>query len=227
MPVVAERAWATGPARPLLNECAVHVWRAELRTVTDDLAELLCKQERTRGERLLSEDDARLWMRSRGVLRALLGRYLEEDPNSLRFSTGAHGKPELTSQTLSFNLAHSQGLALYAIAETGAVGVDVEVARRRVNEVALAARTFGPAESRRLAGLDPAGRTREFLRLWVRHEAELKRRSTGIGGVIPDADSSGSWIKELDMGERAAAAVAADAAPRELRLWDWKSQPAG
>ena len=223
MPVIAGRPWEPGPARPRLTERAVHVWRVELTTVADDLAELLCAEERARGERLLSERDGQLWMRSRGVLRALLGRYLGEDPSTLRLSTGAHGKPELTAQTPSFNLAHSGGLALYAIAEAGAVGVDVEVARRQINELALAARTFGPAEARRLAELDPAGRARELLSLWVRHEAELKCRGTGFAGAgAADATAGELWISELEVGARAAGAVALEQAPSELQLWDWQ-----
>jgi 4'-phosphopantetheinyl transferase len=200
----------------------VHVWRAGLTTVTDDIAELLCEQERARAARLLSDRSRRLWTRSRGVLRALLGRYLHEDPGTLCFSAGPQGKPQLRGQRLSFNLAHSGRLALYAIAETGAVGVDVEAARRQINEVALAARTFGPDEARRLAGLDRVSRECEFLRLWVRHEAKLKCRGTGIGEPPPDAGPGELWITELDVGGQAAAAVAADAPPGELRLWDWK-----
>jgi 4'-phosphopantetheinyl transferase len=222
MPVIAQRRWTRGPDRPALAERAVHVWRVELASVSDEYAQLLCSEERARGERLLGERDRQLWMRARGVLRALLGRYLREDPSAVRFATGARGKPELSPPTLSFNLAHSAGLALYAIAERGDVGVDLEVARRRIDEVALASRAFGPAEARRLAELDPAAREREFLRLWVRHEAELKRRGAGIGGPLSAASTGGSWITELDVGGQAAAAVAADVAPRDLRLWDWQ-----
>ena len=171
---------------------------------------------------MLNKRDGQLWMRSRGVLRVLLGRYLQQDPGALRLSTGAHGKPELRPQGLSFNLAHSGRLALYAIAETGAVGVDVEIARRPVNEVAVAERSFGPVEARRLADLDPAAREREFRRLWVRHEARLKCRGTGIGGTSAEASTGQLWIAELDVGDRAAAAVAADAPPRELCTWDWQ-----
>ena len=122
---------------------------------------------------------------------------------------------------MSFNLSHSGQLALYAFTETGAVGVDVEVARRPIDEIAIAARTFGPAEARRLGGLDPAIREREFRRAWVRHEAELKCRGTGIGG--PEAGLGGRepWTAELEVGPRAAAAVAAEHPPRELCCWDW------
>jgi 4'-phosphopantetheinyl transferase len=222
MPLTARPAWAPAPARPALTEGAVHVWRVDLTTVTDDLAELLCGEERERGERLLNKRNGQLWMRSRGVLRALLGRYLQEDPETLRFSTGAHGKPELRPRGPSFNLAHSGSLALYAVAQTVAVGVDVEMARRAVNEVALAERTFGSAEAGRLAALDPADRAREFRRLWVRREAQLKCRGTGIAGARAEASTRELWIAELDVGARAAAAIAADAPPRELCTWDWQ-----
>ncbi len=221
MHLTAEPAWAPGPAYPALAEGAVHVWRVELTSVTDDVAELLCRQERARAARLLNECDGRLWMRSRGVLRALLGRYLREDPRTLRFSAGPHGKPELIDHGLSFNLAHSGRLALYAIAYTGAVGVDVEMARRPVREVAVAERIFGPAEARRLAALDPPDRAREFRRLWVRHEARLKCRGTGLAEAVRGASAEELWIAELDVGAGAAAAVAADPPPFGLCTWDW------
>lgn len=197
------------------------MWRADLTTVTEEMAELLCEEESARAARLLSNRDRRLWTHSRGVLRSLLGRYLHEDPGILRFSSGANGKPRLRGHGLSFNLSHSGRLALYAIAENGEVGVDVEVARRAINETALAARTFGSAEAGRLAGLDPVSRQQEFLRLWVRHEARLKCRGTGIGDMAPRASAREPWITELDVGVRAAAAVAADAPANELYLWDW------
>jgi 4'-phosphopantetheinyl transferase len=222
MPAIAPRTWAPGPAHPRLAVGDVHVWRVDLTSVTDGVAELLCGEEQARGERLLNKRNGQLWMRSRGVLRALLGRYLQEDPRTLRFSAGAHGKPALRQHRLSFNLAHSGRLALYAIAQKGAVGVDVEMARRPVNEVTLAERTFGPAEARRLSALDRADRAREFRRLWVRHEAQLKCRGTGIADGASGASAGELWIAELDVGARAAAAVAADAPQRELRRWDWQ-----
>ena len=98
------------------------------------------------------------------------------------------------------------------------------MARRALDEVALAERTFGPAESKRLAELDPPARKREFLRLWVRHEAEVKCRGTGFAGKdAADTSERELWIAELQVGVRAAAAVALSEAPRELCCWDWRS----
>ena len=230
--------------------------------MSDDLDGVLCPEEKARAGRLLSERDRRLWSRSRGVLRALLGRYLGRDPGALRFSVGAHGKPELLEHPagstgasqpaspkvarLSFNLSHSGGIGLYAITEAGPVGVDIEVARRPIKEIALAARTFGPAEARRLQALDPAVREREFLRAWVRHEAELKCRGTGIGAAAAGPNGREPWIAELEVGPRAAGAVAVavevspragpavtvEEPPRELPInhldlscWEWVPPP--
>jgi len=202
--------------------------------VADELGELLCDEERARAERLVSERRRRLWTRSRGVLRALLGRYLQRDPITLRFMRGAHGKPALIAggsgspvapsftakvQYPSFNLSHSGQLALFAVAATGPVGVDVEVARRPINELAIAARTFGAEEARRLGRLDPVGRQQEFLRAWTGHEAALKCRGSGFGGS--NERPRGLWIAELEVGVKAAGAVALERPARGLYLFDW------
>jgi phosphopantetheinyl transferase len=144
-------------------------------------------------------------------------------------------------------------LALYAFTYERAVGVDVEVvrrpsnegaipievegvgrpvnkhARRPLNEIAIARRAFGLERARRLEGLPPAIREREFLRAWVRHEAILKCRGTGIGARRSDrsreqADQSTEdlWVAALPIGSRAAAAVALVGAPLEVCCWEWQ-----
>jgi 4'-phosphopantetheinyl transferase len=204
------------------------VWRAELGTTGEESLELLSVEERARGERFLHERDRRLWMRSRGMLRALIARYLQTDGRNLAFTTGEHGKPALLIDRasdpagLSFNLSHSGSLALYAFAPTVPVGVDVELARRSVDEVAVAARILGPVAAARLGELDAESREQEFLRLWVRHEAELKCLGMGIGRAEQvGLDEHRPWLADLDVGPKAAAAVAAAREPHELHLWDW------
>jgi 4'-phosphopantetheinyl transferase len=215
----ADRPWAPGPTHARLAEGAVHVWLADLMGVNDELGQLLCGDERARAEGILGERHRRLWSRSRGVLRALLGDYLQRDPSTLRFASGAHGKPELLDARLSFNLSHSGGLALYAITEIGSVGIDIEVTRRPIDEVALASRMFGSAEARRLAELDPVSRRQEFLGAWTRNEAKAKCRGTGIG--IASEDTRELCVADLEVGSEAAAAVALEHPARELCCWDW------
>jgi 4'-phosphopantetheinyl transferase len=219
------------------------VWRADLTAVGDDLRELLCADERARAERFASERDGKLWGRSRGLLRELIGRYLQQEPASLRFVVGEHGKPALVEDTdgspaaasrssaeasraprPSFNMSHSGRLALYAFSHAGAVGVDVEVARRPIDEVAIALRTLGEAEAQRLQALDPPARRREFLGAWARHEAELKCLGVGLGAAPANGADCGVWAVELEIGSDAAAAVAAERPARELCCWEWQPQ---
>ena len=220
-PPLDTASWAPGPIDPRLAEGAVHVWRADLDRADEQLDGLLCAQEIERAARLLSDRDRRRWTRSRGVLRALLGLYLNVDPRTLCFQVGTHGKPSLEPAAISFNLSHSAGIALYALAPKAALGIDVELAgRRTIDVLALAIRLFGPQEASRLQALQPPQREREFLRAWVRHEAELKRLGLGLEGRAGDPPPS-PWLGELNVGHDAAAALAVGQAPLELQLWSW------
>jgi 4'-phosphopantetheinyl transferase len=213
--------WEQEPAHPTLGQGALHVWRADLTAAGKECLELLSAPEQERAERSLREEDGRRWGLSRGLLRALLGRYLQVGGHELRFATGEHGKPELAGDgpQLAFNLSHSGEIALYAFSATEPVGVDVELSRPSVDEVAITRRMIGAAEAARLSTLEPVLRAAEFLRLWTRHEAELKCLGVGIGGEHQANPGGRPWIAELEMGPGAAAAVAVATPPRDLRCW--------
>jgi 4'-phosphopantetheinyl transferase len=222
---------------------SVHIWRADLTAIEDGLEDLLCADERARAARILSERNRTLWARSRGFLRALLGRYLERDPCELRFVLGPHGKPALSregtdehqgtdeGENLRFNLSHSAGLALIAVTAGHEVGVDLEVADRRVlDERAIAARVLGREQATRLAELDPRTREREFMRAWVAHEAAVKCLGTGLAASrapVPEGEprtpllEAEPWTAELDVGPGSYAAVAVEHGPCELHSWEW------
>jgi 4'-phosphopantetheinyl transferase len=230
MRAMAQDIWAPCPLPPVLADGAVHVWRADLTEVAQELEELLCDEERVRAARIVNPCNGELWGRSRGLLRTLLGRYLHRDPRSLRFTSDERGKPALAREPdespdplqLSFNLSHSGHLALYAFSASGAVGVDVQLARHPIDEVAIAARALGAAEARRLQALAPEIRRLEFLRAWTRHEAKLKCLGVGIAGAGDAIAARGLWVAGLDAGLDAAAAVASEHPVLELRCWDWQ-----
>jgi 4'-phosphopantetheinyl transferase len=231
--------WTTGPHDPVPAPATIDVWRVALTAVGERVLDALSAQERERAANIVGQREQRLWSRSRGVLRDLLGRYLDADPSSLELDAGTHGKPRLAApwseRGLHFNLSHSGELALYAFSANGSVGADVEVMRepgRRASTdpVALAARFLGAEAAARLRELTPPSRELELLRLWTRHEAELKRRGTGIGAAAAAEQADGEarvepWIVELDVGAGAVAALAAErGAARELRLWEWTAR---
>lgn len=229
-------SFTAGPRDPVPIPAAIDVWRVDLTATGERVLDALSVQERERAANIVGPREQGLWSRSRGVLRDLLGRYLDADPSSLELDVETHGKPLLAApwseRELHFNLSHSGELGLYAFAAHCAIGVDVEVLRRpsrraSVDPVALAARVFGAEAASHLGALAPESRERELLRLWTRHEAELKRRGTGIGAATDSDPADGEahvepWIVELDVGAGAVAALAAERGPaRELRLWEW------
>jgi 4'-phosphopantetheinyl transferase len=238
--------WEDPPPQPRLERGAVHVWRADLALVPPALSDRLSRQEHARAGRFRRPRDGRLWASSRAVLRSLLAGYLGSDAKALNIAADANGKLSLLedptrtpttatgalpgSDRLSFNLSHSAGIALFAFTTAGPVGVDIELARRPIDVLALAARAFGAGAAGRLARLDAAAREREFLRLWVRHEAALKCLGSGLGGEdmsAADAGAAGTaappWVGELEIGARAAGAVALGSPPSELRCWEWRA----
>jgi len=186
------------------TEDIVHVWRADLAAAAaDGLGDLLCAEELARAAGIVHERHRRPWIRSRGVLRALLGRYLDRDPRELRFSLGPHGKPRLETigsgpggVDLRFNLSHSGTLALYAVTAGREVGVDIECARERY--------------------------TAEFLREWVAREAAVKCHGIGLGAPSRGCPADEPWMAELDVGPGAAAAVAVEGGRCELHRWEWR-----
>jgi 4'-phosphopantetheinyl transferase len=109
------------------------------------------------------------------------------EPDSLEFAYSAKGKPSLGGAFakcgLEFNLAHSSGLAVFAVARHGMVGVDVEKIRPIPDLSTLSQRFLTPrecAEIERLSGGQAIG---GFFRIWTRKEAWLKATGEGLTGL--------------------------------------------
>lgn len=142
---------------------------------------MLDGEERERAARFRLALHRRRFVAARGALRRILGGYLGMPPAELHFTYGPHGKPALPAHPeLSFNLSHSEDLALLAVTCGPPVGVDVERLRRLDNLEGLARRVLSGRERRRLAALPPEQRQAAFHRAWTRKEAYLKARGEGI-----------------------------------------------
>lgn len=142
-------------------------------------------------------------------VRSLLAAYLDGAGEELVFVRDARGKPRLTSHALEFNLSHSGGALLVALARGVALGVDVELPRRARPVLELAQRFFDERETRALAALPAAQQQRAFLRLWACKEAVLKAHGGGIGAglqYVPfELDDAGDPAGALPFGGELAA----------------------
>lgn len=161
----------------------VHIWRAALDDPRWSGPAELPAPERERAANILRERDARRWVASRWALRCVLGRYLEIAADAVELELGANGKPRLRhGRGPEFNLSHSEGLALVAVAERP-VGVDVEAIRPGRDLLALAERALPPEDATAVRAAEESGRAEVFYAAWARHEARLKCLGARAPGV--------------------------------------------
>ncbi len=179
--------WNSPPIGLKLLEHEVHVWRAHLNqsaSTLNNLQQLLSEEELARAKRFFFEKDRSHFIIARGILRYLLGRYLNTDPVQLRFRYNAYGKPALDIQpneiSLKFNLSHSCDLALLAFSYSYELGIDVEFMRSDVTYEKVAKYYFSPYEISLLHTLPPEMIIQGFYNAWTRKEAYIKGRGQGI-----------------------------------------------
>lgn len=190
--------WTTAPRELSLTAADVHLWRLELEqpaVLLRALAGTLSTEEQLRAARFRFDRD-RLWFTAaRGLLRAVLARYLGVQPAEVRFRYGPKGKPSLAwppgdSGPVEFNLSHSQHVALCAVARGRRVGVDVERVRSDIECEDVATYAFSLAEQRSLRALAPERRPRAFFTCWTLKEAYIKARGDGLDLPLDQFDVS-------------------------------------
>ncbi len=203
---------AQSPSPPPADE--VHVWAAWLAPPPAALAEFgasLSSAEAERAARFRFERDRDRFVAGRGLLRRLLGRYLQTDPQAVEFTYSAEGKPALAgafaASGLHFNLAHSEGLALLAVTRAGPVGIDVERIRALSDAAELVSRFFSARESAAFRLLPEDQKPAAFFSLWTRKEAWLKATGEGLAHLLARVEVSflpGESARWLSLPERQA-----------------------
>jgi 4'-phosphopantetheinyl transferase len=243
-----DQEWLPAPPTPALMPVQVHVWRAALDIPTplaNALEGTLSPDEQARAARFRFPLLRQRFVAGCGILRAILGRYLGMAPQTLQFGYTAHGKPFLQPgegrQALRFNMAHTEGVALYAIAHTREVGIDIEMQRPLSDALAIAEQFFSPLERHMLQALPPQEQPAAFLRCWTRKEAYVK--GLGVGLSLPldqfsvtltphepaqllrtehDPAAVTQWaIRELAAGPGYIAALAVEGEDWQLSCWQW------
>lgn len=142
--------------------------------------------QRYRGYR--HDADRLMFLAGRVMARALVGRALGIAPGEWTWREGLRGRPEIAAPetALRFNLAHSAGLVVCALANGRDVGVDVEYLRRRPVDPQVVPRYCAPDEVRDIQAHGPHGWHDRFLLYWTLKEAYLKARGLGISVALAD-----------------------------------------
>jgi len=214
----------------------VEVWSAPLEPPTPTaslLRRYLSPDEHRRAGRFVHERGRDRFVAGRAFLRLLLGHFLGEDPQGLLFRYGPNGKPALEGppRGLAFNLAHSDALAVCAVARgCDALGVDIERVRPVGDAEGVARLAFPSNEVARLASHPDPERLRAFFEAWTRNEALLKALGLGLGRSFDDpAEGERLSLHPFELaGEHVGAVAAAGRGWRlRLRSWRWEDVAAG
>ena len=186
LPWPAHRPGEAAPVEPWL----LRVDRRNPRVVgaTAELEALLPREERDQVDRYRQPDDRQRALLGRGILRLVLGAWLDLDPASLRLAAGPHGKPELVEpgppspqgQSPQFNISHSGDLILLAFHATDPVGVDGERQRPDWDWRPIARRCLDPSTVESLLALPAAEAASAFVEAWCDLEAGIKARGVGL-----------------------------------------------
>jgi len=165
----------------------IHIWCAALDLPLEQIKmyELtLSADEKIRAERFHFEQHKHSFITCRGILRAILSRYLNIKPQQLQFDYGSHGKPEIADncgeKKLKFNLSHSGKIALYAITPIYQIGIDIEKNRLFDDAEQIAKRFFSARECAWLSEIPPSEKPAAFFSLWTCKEAYLKAIGEGL-----------------------------------------------
>ena len=181
----AHRQNERSPRKPAGLNGAVDLWPIALDEIArQGEAALLSADETARAARFRFDRDRQHFIAGRAALRRILARYLDRDPAALRFAYGPAGKPALggapQGEDIRFNLSHSAGQALLAVARGRALGVDLEALRMSDDLPAVAKRFFARGELSALASIPQALYAQAFFACWTRKEALLKAYGGGL-----------------------------------------------
>lgn len=225
----------------------LHVWRLSLNLTAganDDLWSLLSADEQDRAERFLRVQDQEKFVQVRGSLRKLLGQYVGKAGADLQFDYGDYGKPHLKKSCnpldLKFNVSHSHELALIAVTQAIAVGIDVEQVNTKVDFQGISHRFFAAEEHQVLLQQPFERQCSVFFQLWTRKEACIKAMGGSIAQALDQVDVSQGleqpriivnlmekenmqelYVHNLPIGENYAGSVATTRAFSNLYTLQW------
>lgn len=229
-----------------LSANSVHIWQISLsghELLLPRLRKLLSSDEIERADRFYFERDCRSFTVARAALRQILGRYVNRSAETLAFSYGAKGKPELAEHTsLKFNLSHSGGFALLAVAQSLCLGVDIERVKPDFAGEDIAERFFSSNEVAALRAVAQEAKAESFFSCWTRKEAYIKALGEGLsvpldsfdvafGPGIPAAllsvrvssDETERWsLYDVVAPPGYKAALVAEGKQHRLQYWQWE-----
>lgn len=241
--------WQLPEIQVSLSDHELHIWKSSLNVDGQRfqfLKSLLSCDEQSRAERFYFVKDKNQFIVGRGVLRVLLGNYLDTDPQKVKFYYNEFGKPFLENQfsknNLKFNLSHSKDMLVMAFAKNVDVGIDIEYVRSDIDVLRLARHFFSQREVSELLSISSYLMNDAFFNCWTRKEAFIKAKGQGLSIPLDKFDVSLSpgepaklirlhdnpneiaewYLQELsNIGEGYISSIAIKGKPNRIYNWEY------
>ncbi|MZR30616.1 4'-phosphopantetheinyl transferase family protein [Sneathiella litorea] len=140
----------------------------------------LSPAEKARAERFRFDLHRNRYVRAHGRMRHILSAYLDIAPADISIQTGHRGKPFIEAGDIYFNMSHSADTAVFAVTQSGEIGIDIEMFDRKVEIDDLSRHYYTEAEQMALSGLQETARRELFFWLWTAKEARMKVTGEGL-----------------------------------------------
>ena len=172
-----------------LSADEVHLWyvlsdRVTAPAMLSEFGELMSSDEQAQHVRFVFERHRHQYLVTRGFVRTLLSSYADVPPAEWRFEKNAYGRPEIEHPKqvppLRFNLSHTSGMIVCAVALDREIGVDVEDNAHRSFSLDLARHYFAKSEVDHLEAAAEDQKRRVFFDFWTLKEAYIKARGRGL-----------------------------------------------
>jgi len=183
-----------GSSMPLPEPDEIHVWLLRLDTENPAINDAICRgwldaEDRHRADQYVHPGARRGYLWTRGLLRRLLGRYLQCEPRAIRLASNAHGKPRLAAtgedEGLVFNVSHTDRLAVLGFARDRALGIDIEKPAPGRDWQRIADYCLSERERDRWRRTDAVQQAMDFRKYWTAKEALVKAAGRGIALGLP------------------------------------------
>ena len=191
-----------------------------------DYRKLLTDEERAQERRFHFAKHQRQYLITRALVRTVLSRYTVVKPEHWRFLNNAYGRPAIQSDddsagALSFNISHTEGLIVCAVARDREIGVDVENIRHRQVSLDIADHFFSSAEAAALRAIPPDKQQEGFFHYWTLKESYIKAKGEGLSIPLDQFSFTSPEARNI--------AISIDAklndSPINWRFWQMQPSP--
>lgn len=172
-----------------LSQGIIHLWLARPDEINDSVLlsqymAMLSDEEKINMQRFYFAKHRHQYLVTRALIRSTLSYYVDIAPKDWCFSVNNYGKPEIANRVLDiplrFNLSHTDGLIICALALENDIGVDIETMQRTHTSLDIAKHYFSKREYDSLRVLAKHEQAQRFLQYWTLKEAYIKARGLGL-----------------------------------------------